>query len=425
MSPKVRGCSTCRSERWGIATVGFVSNSVRAAARVALTIAPSALLNRLLPVGQRFDRAQPTPAITSPATAVRLLVAPTNTASQGWAVARAVERLGGVGARTSGIVPRGGGYGFLADQEVPPNEYRWSARWHRAQRRAVLDGFTHVLLEAGRPLFGDAFARSVDTDIAALRRAGIGVALLFHGSELRLPSRHLARMPDSPFAEGFWSSTPTLEVQAVRNRALADSFDGPMFVATPDLLLDLPQAVWLPVTIDPAQWSSPRAAFTGLDGAPIVSHVPSSAVVKGTDLIEPMLTRLHDEGVIRFAPIRGLKASEMPAAYTGADIVLDQFRIGTYGVAAVEAMAAGRFVISNVGEQVRGEVEQQLGETVPIIEATAGTLEQVLRDVVADPEAVRPLVDRGPGFVERHHDGRRAAEVLSTWLTGSAQQLVD
>ncbi|MEN9620530.1 MAG: hypothetical protein RL499_723, partial [Actinomycetota bacterium] len=107
-----------------------------------------------------------------------------------------------------------------------------------------------------------------------------------------------------------------------------------------------------------------------------------------------------------------------------ADIVLDQFRIGTYGVAAIEAMASGRYVISNVGDYVRAEAERQLGEPVPIIEATAATLEQVLRDVVANPEAYRPLVDRGPAFARRYHDGRRAAEVLSEWLTGSAQKFV-
>ena len=405
--------------------MGFVSDTVRSAARAAAAIVPPALLTRALPPAQRFDRAHPTPAITPPDAAIRLLVAPTNTAWQGWAAARAAEHLEGVGARTSGIVPAGGGFGFVSDQEVPPAEYRWSARWQRAQRRAVLGGFTHVLLESGRPLFGDAFARPVEADIAALRRAGIAVALMLHGSEVRLPSRHLARLPDSPFAPGLWSATPALEVQARRTAALAAAFDGPVFVMTPDLLLDIPEATWLPVTIDPAQWVSARAPFTQLDGPPIVSHVPSSAVVKGTDLIEPVLLRLHDEGLIRYSPIRGLKASEMPAAYTGADIVLDQFRIGTYGVAAVEAMAAGRFVISNVGDQVRGEVERQLGETVPIIEATAATLEQVLRAVVADPEAYRAEVERGPGFARRHHDGRRAAEVLSTWLTGSAQQLVD
>lgn len=408
-----------------IAAVSSPSGLLRVIARALLPFVPARILTAALPPGERFDISRPTEPVSVPSTPIRVLVAPTNTAWQGWGTARAIERIDGVGARSSGIIPSGGGFGFPADQHVPPKEYRWSSRWHRGQRRAVLSGFTHVMLETGRPLFGDTLGRTADDDLRALRAAGISVALMFYGSELRLPSRHRERMPDSPFAPGLWSLTPALEAQALRIKAFADAFDGPMFVATPDLLIDLPQATWLPVIIDTDPWAATRPAFTGLDGPPIVSHVPSKAIVKGTDLIEPILQRLNEEGLIRYEPLSGLQYSEMPAAYTGADIVLDQFRIGTYGVAAVEAMAAGRFVISNVGEQVRGEVERQLGETVPIIEATAATLEQVLRAVVADPEAYRPIVDRGPAFAQRHHDGRRSAEVLSTWLTGSAQQLVD
>lgn len=405
--------------------VETLTRAIRSLARAALRLVPDRVRVRILPPGERFDLTNPTPAITATATPIRLLIAPTNTAWQGWTLARAAEHLDGVGARTSGIVPEGGGFDFLSDQEISRAEYRWSSRWQRAQRAAVLGGFTHVLLEAGRPLFGDTFARPVSADIAALQRAGVSVALMMYGSEIRSPQRHRARMADSPFAPGLWSLTPALEVLTARNKALADAFDGPKFLATPDLQLDLPEGVWLPISIDTSIWNPTRAPFSDLDGPPIVSHVPSSAVVKGTDLIEPVLHRLNDEGLIRYTPLRGLKASEMPAAYMGADIVLDQFRIGTYGVAAIESMAAGRYVISNVGELVRAEAERQLGEPVPIIEATAATLEQVLRDVVANPEDYRPLVERGPAFARRHHDGRRAAEVMSEWLTGSAQKVVD
>lgn len=393
--------------------------------RAMAAIAPPRILDRALPASQRYDLAHPTAAISPTPTPVRLLVAPTNTAGQGWALARAAELLDGVGARTSGIVPPEGGYGFPTDQEVPSAEYRWSSQWQRAQRRAVRSGFTHVLLESGRPLFGDPLGRAVESDLRALRSAGLAVALLFHGSEVRLPSRHRERMPDSPFAPGLWSLTSVLEAQARRMSELADGFEGPIFVTTPDLLIDVPGATWLPVTIDPDRWRPARAPFTALDGPPTVAHVPSSAVVKGTDLIEPTLLRLHAEGVIRYRPLRGLTASEMPSAYTDADVVLDQFRIGTYGVAACEAMAAGRIVISNVGEQVRAEAERHLGEPLPIIEATTSTLESLLREVIAHPEAHRLLAARGPDYARRHHDGRRSAGVVSRWLTGSEQSLVD
>lgn len=399
-----------------------VKRAARHLMRTAVAATPAWILQRALPHHQRLDASRRTPAVQPPSTGIRLLVAPTNTAGQGWAMARAAEVLSDVGARTVGIVPAGGGFGYPADQVVTPAEYRWSTQWQRAQRRAVLAGFTHALVESGRPLFGDTFARPVEADLRAMDAAGISVALYFHGSEVRLPSRHLARTPDSPFAPGLWPLTPALEHQARRMHTLAQKFAGAVFVSTPDLLLDVPFATWLPVSVDPAAWVTLRAPFSTPGGPPIVSHVPSNAIVKGTDLIEPLLLRLHDEGVIRYAPLRGLQASEMVDAYQGADIVLDQFRIGTYGVAACEAMAAGRIVISNLGDQVRAEAERQLGEAVPIIESTAHELEEVLRGVIADPEAVLPLAERGPHFVRRHHDGRRSAEVLTPWLKGSRRE---
>ncbi|MEN9620990.1 MAG: hypothetical protein RL499_1183, partial [Actinomycetota bacterium] len=288
--------------------VDTLKRAARPVLRAALALVPDAVRVRILPPAERFDRTQPTAAISAPDTPIRMLVAPTNTAWQGWTLARGAEHVPGVGARTSNIVAEGGGYGFLADQVVSRAEYRWSSRWQRAQRRAVMTGFTHVLLEAARPIFGDALGRSVEADLVALRRAGLSVALMLYGSEIRSPQRHRERMPDSPFAAGLWSLTPALEELTARNKALADAFDGPKFLATPDLQLDLPEGVWLPITIDTSLWNPTRAPFTKLDGPPIVSHVPSSAVVKGTDLIEPILGRLHDEGLIRYTPLRGLQA---------------------------------------------------------------------------------------------------------------------
>ncbi len=45
-----------------------------------------------------------------------------------------------------------------------------------------------------------------------------------------------------------------------------------------------------------------------------------------------------------------MPADAMPEVYGGADIVLDQFPLGTYGVAACEALVAGRLVVSHVSD---------------------------------------------------------------------------
>ncbi len=142
---------------------------------------------------------------------------------------------------------------------------------------------------------------------------------------------------------------------------------------------------------------------------PIVVHAPSKAIVKGSDLIDPVLTRLDAEGVIRYRRVHGVPAAGMPAIYREADIVLDQFRIGNYGVAACEALAAGRVVVSHVSPQVRDAVLTYSGRTLPIIESRAAGLEATLRHLIDRPEEAMAAAVSGPEFVRGLHDGGRSA----------------
>lgn len=385
----------------------------RAAGALARAV-PAGLLARVVPAGQRFDPSAPPSAVQLPDTAVRLLVAPVNSAGQGYAWARSAERLPGVGARAM-AVRSVRDFGFATDQLVPLGDYRWSRAWQRAQRRAVLADATHVLLESAKPLFGDAFGRGVPAELAELRAAGIRVALAWHGSDLRDPAAHHARERHSPYAPGLWSITPALQVRAARARALIDAAGCPVFVSTPDLLLDAPEAVWLPVVVEPEHWRT-AAAPLAHGGRPIVAHVPSTAIVKGTDLIDGTLRALDAEGLIEYRRIEGLSSAQMPAAYGAADIVLDQFRLGSYGVAACEAMAAGRIVVSHVAPAVREHVRASTGLALPIVQAEADELEAVLRGLLADPADALATAATGPAFVDAVHDGTRSAQQLAPWL---------
>ena len=388
---------------------------MRGLLRGGLAVTPPTLVNRLVDPTQRFDPGHPSPAIDLPSdAAVRLLVAPTNSAGQGWAWARAAERLDGVAVRTMQI-DMNRFTRFPADQSVARGEYRWSRRWQRAQRRAVLAGATHVLLESASPLFGDPHRRDVRGELRQLSRAGVHVALLFHGSDIRSPSRHRARAEWSPFGPGGWDQTAALERVTAENAALVAEVDLPVFVSTPDLLVDLPDATWLPVVVDPDRWATARPPFADRE-RPLVVHIPSRTIVKGTDLIDPVLHGLAEEGLIDYRSITGLSNDEMVAAYGEADIVVDQLRLGIYGVAACEAMAAGRVVVSHVDDQVRGVVERECGEALPIVEATASTLEAVVRGIVAHPARATESAAAGPGFVRAHHDGERSADALRSFL---------
>ncbi|MBG6239551.1 hypothetical protein IWX78_002538 [Mycetocola sp. CAN_C7] len=392
------------------------SRRVRRFVGAVLERVPEKLEMRLNPAKFGFRETD----IPAPPTAghrgIRLYIAPVNFAGQGHSWARAAERLPGVTAVSMQYSSKKT-YGFPVDNAVPVEVFSRSRRWQTAQHSAVTRGFTHVLIEAERSIFGALFDASLPREIADLRRRGLTVALVSHGSDLRLPSLHRERDEWSPFRDTSWSLVTELEDQAVRNRAILDTVGVPVFLSTPDLLRDYPTGRWLPVVIDCARWAEETAALNR--SRPVVTHVPSSPRLKGSDLIDPVLRDLHDSGVIEYRRYDGVPATLMPSIYGSADIVLDQFRLGIYGVAACEALAAGRLVIGHVDGYSRDHVREFTGRGLPIVEATPATLAEVLLDVVARPAPYREIAREGIDFVRQVHDGRASAEALRSFLTPS------
>lgn len=362
--------------------------------------------------GLRYAYAQLPAFPAVPAQPVRMLVGPTNSAGQGYAWARAADSLPGVKA-VSFALRRPGQFEFPDDYGVP---LAWfgQPRWQKAQEAHVLGSYTHVMVESLRPLFGARGVPDASGEVRQLQAAGIKPALLFHGSDIRLPSRHAKREPWSPFVAGD-DLTDRLEKQAARFAEIVAELDVPVFVSTLDLLEDVPNATWLPVVIDPAPWQQAARPLFSTE-RPVVVHVPSNPQLKASDRIDEVLTGLADRGLVEYRRISGVSHDRMPAVIGDADIVIDQLRIGLYGVAAAEALAAGRLVVSYVGSALRARVRSLTGREVPIIEADPDSLADVLTDLLSDRAAAAELASAGPAFVAELHDGRHSAAALTDWL---------
>ena len=344
-----------------------------------------------------------------------MLIAPHNPAAQGWYWSRAAQRLPDTAA-VSLHVDRDDPYLTPGDSVVPERVYLWSRPWQRAAERFVEQSVTHVILESGWRLFGNGLSGSTVDEVRWLQRRGIAVALVFHGSDIRDPDRHAAAHAQSPFAPGLWAGTDGIRKAVRDNRALIADAGVPVFISTPDLFDDLPDATWLPIVVDPELWRAPRPFEH--DGPVRVAHAPSSSILKGTDLIEPTLQRLHDEGVVDYVRVQGVPFAQMPDIFRTADVVLDQFRLGIYGVATCEAMAAGRLVITHVSPRVRDRVRADTGHELPIVQAVASEVDAVLRAIAADPAVWAERASAGVGFVAEVHDGRLSAERLAPFLGG-------
>lgn len=382
----------------------------------AVEALPESLSLALRPARYRYDPADRPPALPVPDGRTRLLIGRANFAAQGYRIARAAERLDGVGAVCLHVQSANRKYAFPSDVAVPAEVFQHSAHWRRETFRAVTRSFTHVIIEAGRPMFGKLFDNDPLREIEALRAAGVSVALLAHGSELRLPSRHREVDRWSPFRDDDWADVPILEAAAIRFRRLAERADVPVFVSTPDQLADWPSGIWVPLSVEPVRWRSERPVLEA-DRLRVV-HAPTNPRIKGTHLIEPVLERLDREGLIEYQRLLGLTSSQMPEAVAGADVVIEQFRIGTYSVAAVEAMAAGRLVIVHLHDQVQQAVLHRFGRPAPVLSSSPDEVEHLLRDVAARRSHYRDIAARGPSFVEFVHDGAAAAATLKPFLSG-------
>jgi hypothetical protein len=342
---------------------------------------------------------------------VRLLVGPANQAGQGWEWCRAAERtLPGVAAQAFTV--RRNALGYSADYAGTTREYR-DPGWQRDQERYVRAQFSHVLLEALRPVLGNRYGLDCRGDVRELTRHGLSTALVAHGSEIRLPSRHAARERWSPF-EDDTELVDRLEDQAQRNGAIMRDFAGPLFVSTPDLLVDVPRAQWLPVVVDVARWATSTAVMER--PRPRVIHVPSNAWLKGTPIISTVARRLESAGLIDYQELDGVSHDQMPPLLASADIVIDQVIMGLYGVAACEALAAGRVVVGYVGRHVRDLVRNVTGHEVPIVEADPVTLQSVITEIVADRNRAREIAAEGAVFVREVHDGTMSGQVLGGWF---------
>jgi len=341
-----------------------------------------------------------------PAAASVLAIGPANMAGQAWEWARATERLlPGLRAEVLSV-DRGSAVSFDADEVIPAPTFARDRKWAQDRQAQALATWTHALLEAGRPVFGLLNGRDFRGDIEVLRAAGIEVGLILHGSEIRNPAAHAARSEWSPFADPSEALTRRLQSTTDRLHPRVRSFEGPVFVSTPDLLLDVPQAHLLPVVVDVQRWASEAPVLER--EVPVVIHAPSRAALKGSAHVESALAPLVSEGLIDYVRLEGVPPEQVFEVVRNADIVLDQFAIGTYGVLACEAMAAGRVVVSHVPRQVRSAHEVE----PPIIEANPSNLEAVMRGVLGGREDARRAARLGVDFVAQFHDGRRSAAVL-------------
>ena len=245
-------------------------------------------------------------------------------------------------------------------------------------------------------------------DLLTLKAAGKRICFHFRGSEVRKASlfkaenrfHYVDEDPDRLFAK--FKETAQQEYISYIS-AFADR----VFVTDPELQRYVPGSVVIPRYYYPAEVAQPRPLR---DRNPVVLHAPSRRGIKGTDSIIAAVEQLKREGMtFEFKLIENLSNSETLKEIAQSDIVIDQLRIGWYGVLAVEGFALGRAVIS----YVRPDLVNSFGSgPVPIVNANPETITDVLRECIAEHDRRERAAHAGQRWFAQTHSTEAVVPLL-------------
>jgi glycosyltransferase involved in cell wall biosynthesis len=168
-------------------------------------------------------------------------------------------------------------------------------------------------------------------------------------------------------------------------------------VGSYDAIRWVPEAEVIPPGIDLAAIAP---APTSERKRPLIVHAPSSRRRKGSEHVIAAVDGLDADLEL----IEGLHHDEAFQRYRAADIVVDQLNAGWYGLFAIETMALGKPVVTFLHDEAVRRTEEAFGTRVPIVSATAETLRETLRPLVADATRRRELGTASRAYVERVHD---------------------
>jgi glycosyltransferase involved in cell wall biosynthesis len=135
-----------------------------------------------------------------------------------------------------------------------------------------------------------------------------------------------------------------------------------------------------------------------------VAHAPSKRSVKGTAAVIAAVESLQARGApIELDLIEGIPNREARLRYAAADVIVDQLKIGWYGMFAIESMALAKPVVVHLDDEAAAETEEAFGPELPLVRADEGNLEDVLAWLLEMRETLPELGRRSRDYVERVH----------------------
>lgn len=136
---------------------------------------------------------------------------------------------------------------------------------------------------------------------------------------------------------------------------------------------------------------------------PVIVHTPSNQLLKGTPSVLAAVERLRAKKIdFEFLLVQTDRKRALEILGQ-ADIFLDQFILGGYGMASIEAMAMGKVTVCYIKPTV------PYPDDLPIVNATVDNLTETLEELIANRELRNELGRKARAFAEKYHDATAMA----------------
>jgi len=162
------------------------------------------------------------------------------------------------------------------------------------------------------------------------------------------------------------------------------------------------------IVIDDKKWipvNNFSIAKNGVDDFVKIIHSPNHRGIKGTEFIIQAVEILKKEGLkIELILLEKVTNDVVKEIMNNADILVEQLILG-HGLSAIEGMAKGLVVISNLEDDTRniGFRTYSYLKECPIVSACPENIVDVLRKLVKEPLLRKELGDSGRAYVEKYH----------------------
>jgi len=173
-----------------------------------------------------------------------------------------------------------------------------------------------------------------------------------------------------------------------------------------DLLKKHPHIQYLFLPFETSQFNRKKIINRNI----CISHAPTNRFYKGSDVIINICKKLELEGLIYFDLIEGLPNKIALERKQKSDIFIDQ--IGDkggwgYGMNSIESLSMGICTLTQMNENYDSFIQDH-----PFVNINIDNLEEVLRNLISEPQKILFHGMSGYDWVKKNHDIEKVGEDL-------------